>query len=179
MDYPLLAFGFFELLLGAVSLELLWLHSGKVFAIDLVFSLALLKAVFLLRKLLGLHRLFLLLIFFHLMVLSMLDTLGRVCMLGQVESPGIEFNMRCGIIPLASIVHLRVSRIIPLVFGALTEPLLTLHSHSHQSMLVVSILALFPHFLTFPSVFRHLLVLRKDTLDLNKGLLPLQGILED
>jgi hypothetical protein len=173
VDYPHLAFGFFELLLGAISLELLWLHSGKVFAIDLVFSLALLKAVFLLRKLLGLHRLFLLLIFFHLMVLSMLDTLGRVCMLGQVESPGIEFNMRCGIIPLASVAHLRVSGVIPLVFGALTEPLLTLHSHGHHAMLVVGILAFFLLFLALPSIFGNLLVLREHTLDLDKGLLAL------
>jgi hypothetical protein len=120
MDYPLLAFGVFELLLGSISLELLWLHSGKVFPIDLVFSLALLKAIFLLRKLLGLHRLLLLLIFFHLMVLGMIDTLGRVCMLCQVQSPRIELNMRYGIISLASVAHLRVSGVIPLVFGALT-----------------------------------------------------------
>lgn len=87
--------------------------------------------------------------------------------------------MRCGIRPLASVAHLRVSSIIPLVFGALTEPLLTLHSHSHHTMLVVSILALFLLFLTFPSILRNLLVLREDTFDLNKGLLPLQGIWED
>ena len=168
-----MAFGFFELLLGAISLELLWLHSGKVFAIDLVFSLALLKAFFFLRKLLRLHRLLLLLLFFHLMVLSMLDTLGRVCILGQVESPGIEFNMRCGIIPLASVAHLRVSGVIPLVFGALTEPLLTLHSHGHHAMLVVGILAFFLLFLALPSIFGNLLVLREHTLDLDKGLLAL------
>jgi hypothetical protein len=46
-------------------------------------------------------------------------------------------------------------------------------------MLVVSILTLFLLFLTFPSIFRNLLVLREDTLDLDKGLLPLQGIWED
>jgi hypothetical protein len=46
-------------------------------------------------------------------------------------------------------------------------------------MLVVSILALFLPFLALPSIFRELLVLRQDTLDLNKGLLPLQGIWED
>lgn len=174
-----MAFGVFELLLGAISLELLWLHSGKVFAIDLVFSLALLKAVFLLRKFFGLHRLLLLLIFFHLVVLGLLDTLGRVCMLGQVESPCIELNMRCGIIPLASVAHLRVSCVIPLVFGALTEPLLTLYSHGHHAMFVVGILAFFLLFLALPSIFGNLLVLRQDTLDLDKGLLPLQGIWED
>ena len=174
-----MAFGVFELLLGAISLELLWLHSGKVFAIDLVFSLALLKAVFLLRKFFGLHRLLLLLIFFHLVVLGLLDTLGRVCMLGQVESPCIELNMRCGIIPLASVAHLRVSCVIPLVFGPLTEPLLTLYSHGHHAMFVVGILAFFLLFLALPSIFGNLLVLRQDTLDLDKGLLPLQGIWED
>jgi hypothetical protein len=173
MDYSLLAFGLFELLLGAISLELLWLHSWKIFAIDLVFSLALLNAVFLLRKLLGLHRLFLLLIFFHLMVLGVLDTLGRVGMLGEVESPGIELNMRCGIITLASVAHLRVSGVIPLVFGALTEALLTLHSHGHHAMFVFGILAFFLLFLALPSIFGYLLVLREDTLDLDKGLLPL------
>ena len=174
-----MAFGLFELLLGAISLELLWLHSWKIFAIDLVFSLALLKAVFLLRKFFGLHRLLLLLIFFHLVVLGLLDTLGRVCMLGQVESPCIELNMRCGIIPLASVAHLRVSCVIPLVFGALTEPLLTLYSHGHHAMFVVGILAFFLLFLALPSIFGNLLVLRQDTLDLDKGLLPLQGIWED
>lgn len=115
-----MAFRVFKLLLGSISLELLWLHSGKVFPIDFVFSLALLKAILFLRKLLGLHRLLLLLIFFHLLVLGVLDTLGRVCMLCQVQSPRIELNMRDGIISLASVAHLRVSGVIPLVFGALT-----------------------------------------------------------
>jgi hypothetical protein len=179
VDYPLLTFGFFKLLLGTVSLELLGLHSGKDFPIDLVFSLALLKAVFLLRELLGLHRLFLLLIFFHFVVLCVLDTLGRVCMLSQVQSPRIELNMRCGIITLASVAHLRVSGVIPLVFAALTETFLTLHSHRHHTMLVVSILAFFLLLLALPSIFSNLLVLREDTFDLNKGLLPLQGIRED
>jgi hypothetical protein len=100
-------------------------------------------------------------------------------MLSQIKPPCIEFNMRCGIRPLASVADLRVGSIIPLVFGALTEPLLALHSHSHHAVLVVGILALFLLFLTFPSIFRNLLVLREDTLDLNKGLLPLQGIWED
>lgn len=97
----------------------------------------------------------------------------------QVHSAWIELNMRCGIITLASVAHLRVSGIIPLIFGALTEPLLTLHSRGHRAMHVVGILALFFLFLAFPSIFRYLLVLREDTLDLNKGLLPLQGIWED
>jgi hypothetical protein len=110
------------------------------------------------------------------MVFGVFDALDRICMLGQIQSPCIDFNLRCGIIPLPSVVHLRVSSIIPLVFWALTEPPLTLHSHGHHSMLVVSILALFLLFLTFPSVFSHLLVLGEDTLDLNKRLLPLQGI---
>jgi len=88
--------------------------------------------------------------------------------------------MRCGIITLASVAHLRISGVIPLIFvWALTEPLLTLHSHGHHAMLVVSILAFFLLLLALPSIFSNLLVLREDTFDLNKGLLPLQGIRED
>ena len=87
--------------------------------------------------------------------------------------------MRHWFIPLASVANLRVSCVIPIVFGLLTEPLLTLDSRGHHTMLVIGVLTLLLPFQTFPSIFRYLLVLREHTLDFNKGLLAFQGISEN